>query len=76
MMKDGNFTAPTESGLVVAMESTAVGSNIIAKKAVTLANEHEHTLNTNIHFLLLFIDFFYCIIMIISKRKNISFYSM
>ena len=38
---------------MAATEDTAVGSDTIAEKAVTLANEHEHTL----HFSLLFIDF-------------------
>ena len=45
MMKDGHFTATTETGLVAAMEDTAVGSDTIAEKAVTLANKHEHTLH-------------------------------
>ena len=43
MMKDGHFTATTKTGLVAAMEGTAVGSDTIAKKAVRLASEHEHT---------------------------------
>ena len=57
MMKDGHFTATTETGLVAATEDTAVGSDTIAEKAVTLANEHEHTLNTTFYFPSLFIDF-------------------
>ena len=43
MMKEMHFTATTKTGLVAAMECTAVGSDTIAKKAVRLANEHEHT---------------------------------
>ena len=42
MMKDGHFTATTKTGGVAAMEGTAVGSDTIAKKAVKLANEHDH----------------------------------
>ena len=57
MMKDGHFTATAKTGGVAAMEDTAVGLDTIAEKAVTLANENEHTLHTTINFSLLFIDY-------------------
>ena len=61
MMKDGHFTATTETGLVAAMEGTAVGSDTIAEKAVTLANQNDHTLHPYFQyyfsFSVAFIDF-------------------